>query len=157
MGDMQKSVGANAALLVALGAVVIGVYGLATGSFFGMPTTSMVVLIGMGAFGVAAWLMLRRTLSDWPLPVFMAGRRFDHPFELRVTSSQGGCPKGLAVGNTVRVDREGALSRPLCVAVMPDVRNVLSALNGEYVEFACRCPVAGKGLGFRALEVAPAG
>ena len=120
-----------------------------------MPTMSLAVLIGVGAFGAVAWLMHRVTLKNWPLPVFMVGWPLDRPFRLAVTSSPRGCPRGLAAGDVLQVGRDGVLPRPLCVAVMSDVRSALDSAGSGPAEFSCDCPVLGKGIEFRVVVASP--
>ena len=105
-----------------------------------LPTAVIGVMLGFAAMATF-WAVMSMGLGGIPgLDLFYISRHRSNPLTTTVVDSQGGCPRGLTIGDRIDVDSEGNMSRSLC-------RTAVAALDhstlevGSATAFGCDCPL----------------
>lgn len=141
--------------VLALTAAVVA----AAGPHFPVTTAAAGVLFA-GAAALAVWTEARGA----PTPVAPVTRpeatermtRPLVPFVVAIAATKGSCPLGYQTGYQWAVDREGRLSRPLCLPAIAAARRLTSSWTEWVAEptpgqlARCRCPWAQAALTFEA-------
>ncbi len=147
------------ALLVVVGVVWVVGAGLSVEVLAVLALSCVVVLASNSVYAAKARQQRRRVprigpidFSETNLSSTYSIPGVDSDFTLTIVDVIEDCPWGLKTGDTVRIDSEGYLSRPLCKNAAGTVGDAVRGMDREErspVDVTCYCPATDKGLTFQ--------
>ena len=158
------------ATMIAFAVIIVGALVLLRD---GLPPLALAVMGGAGAMALVWGIMLMAAerqeigsqgaapvLTEAPVSALLETTALEMlrampapsaPITVAVTNAVGVCPRGLTVGDTVKISARGHLGRPLCrTAVEALQESLLAPMEARDFDrlVSCHCPVAGPGLTF---------